>query len=527
MTNNCLSYHIFLFPFRWDCIGESFENSVYEIDIEKRLQISHFDKILKGSWKFDKFKIDEAKDYNEFVFFYDYVRDAIYNTEPIDKNQTAYYYKYLVNALTDKYVINIEKEKISMKFELCVDSISLKLFDTGIGILGFHLENLSYDDPNDILLINEFGRRIYPQYLVENFEIKAESYGAQGTFLAKSIELQLDRQEPLIEDFLRYTKKDHLIVEKNQSPVYLPKFIDGLFNCNGKEYVTTNFNDSHHKILINPIIDDRMFVLSAYMNSSIPPLLKHFDINANEYAYITDDYWYKYVFVDTEQKTCQSKVMSKELIQKATYDRWIESGTLYGLSRYSFMAMMSHGTFSKDVLMNHVKTMYYQMVVLCLAQRASILRFSDEVTYISTLTKSSTNNISNLYKKYIQFVNKIYFREITSQEQGIELYQKLQEQMNLPRDIKDLDGEIGELHNYADLKEDKKTNDLVTFLTVISVIFLIPTLIMGYYGMNSIDDIVQLKSLYSFWEMTILFTILPFILIFIYTLVREYRRRNK
>ena len=87
-------------------------------------------------------------------------------------------------------------------------------------------------------------------------------------------------------------------------------------------------------------------------------------------------------------------------------------------------------------------------------------------------SKKLTDEISGLYKEYIRFVNQIYFREVTAQEQGIELYNMIQEKMKIAEQVKDLDGEIEELHNYANLLEQKEQERRIAKITVLGAIFL-------------------------------------------------------
>ncbi len=90
-------------------------------------------------------------------------------------------------------------------------------------------------------------------------------------------------------------------------------------------------------------------------------------------------------------------------------------------------------------------------------QRATIVVFSGEVARISDKLSNDFSklynektNISRLYLWYIKFVNRIYFREVTPQEQGIELYTKLQDQMRIGRDVEDLGKELGELNEFVE-----------------------------------------------------------------------------
>ena len=74
-----------------------------------------------------------------------------------------------------------------------------------------------------------------------------------------------------------------------------------------------------------------------------------------------------------------------------------------------------------------------------------MLRFSGEVTRVSVLEKGNkiiAERIGSIYKEYIRFVNQIYFRSVTAQDQGIEMYNLLMKQLNTKEQIKDLDEEI-------------------------------------------------------------------------------------
>ena len=140
------------------------------------------------------------------------------------------------------------------------------------------------------------------------------------------------------------------------------------------------------------------------------------------------------------------------------------------------------------------------MAGLSLVQRASVLKFSEEVTHLSRLPEQDTqtlaDNIGSFYQSYIRFVNQIYFREITAQDQGIELYNMLHESLGLKEQVKDLDNEISELHNYATLLDEKAQSRNLSLLTILGSLFLAPSFIVGFFGMNTLKDGVN-KGHYS------------------------------
>ena len=428
------SYHVFMFPF----IFES--------------------KTIGDKWVHKKFSIKSQRDYNEYFYFYKHVQDALFDTKESEfdtkeSEDIPKYYEYIDQE--GSFII----ETNSCRYELDIDTISLRVFNTNVAIISFHLLNSRYQDHQDILAINDFGRRVYPQFLGERFTSETKN-----AFLAKSITIEQPKAEKIKDDFSRFDELKNLKSDMSLLPSYIKHYLDDSFQ--GYEQ----------------IVDDRMFVLSLYLSQSKSNSLGR--IEDGRYIYEEDDFWYKYIFVDANTKSSQSRYMTKKLIKESTYDRWVDYGTLYGISRYSFVAISS-GKFGKEIIFTHMQSIYVQIFTLLLAYRASIIYFSRRIQEIS---KKSDADISQeaqkLYKSYLNFLNGLYFKEITAQDQGIELYDKALNIMKIEHYLKDLDHEINELHSYVEMVEDKNESKKINDLTALGIIFLPATLIAGIFGMN-------------------------------------------
>lgn len=443
LKENLYSYHTFMFPFTF---------------CEK------FDK--KTNWEYKHFEINAQASFNEYVYFYKHIQDAIYNKdEQANEKWISKYYEYKKQKGT--YTINCKKGI----FELELDGLSLRIFNTNVAILAFNLKNTKYFDEDSVLAINDFGRRIYPQFLGENFTCDTKK-----AILPNHITLTLDN-EVIKEDFERFNKIDNLRNSKKLN--LLPSFIS--------ELIENNFLDKDNKKTnIRPIIDDRMFVISQYMNDELVNNLKVFK-GTEEYEYENNDFWYKYIFIDGDGKTCQSKHMTKKLISEATYDRWVEWGTLFGISRYSFVALTG-SWYGKNILLPHMQTMYFQIFTLLLAYRATIIKFSDEIQNVTNETSQNLEKLSKdtkeIYKNYLDFLNKLYFKEVTAQDQGIELYNQAMKIMDIEKYMSDLDHEVNQLHTYVDMLEEKSRNDKLGFISKMGAVLLPPSLLAGLFGMN-------------------------------------------
>lgn len=519
------SYHTFMFPFSIELdTNKSSDDFLSEIH----------NKIMNGkNWKYEEFKVNgfngEIPNYNEWVYFYKPVQKLLYNQKNIKelngeklKNELSLYYSYkdFKENKNNIYTIKIKKIEKELKvYSLKIVGISLRIFRTGVGILSFNLENYSYKNLGDINLINEYGRRIYPQFLNKNkeeFSLKV----VKDSFLADELKIKIETNN--------FDKK---YIENFQEI----KISNTIMQILGKHFQLKNEKKDNESIEIEPIIDDRMFTICWTGNNYYS---KEFSIlRDNEYSYYNHQKWEEYIFIDGNDSTCQSKNMLKELLKKSTYERWIDYGTLYGISRYSFVLLTSDYETLKEnhalYLTEHIRTMYYQLNVICLMQRATILNFKKRITEFLEDNKRDYKKIQVIQKDYLKFINAMCFREITAQEQGIELYNRAKEIMGIDQSLRELENEISELNNFYALKkseednererkkseEEKRKEKRINYLTVIGGSLVLPSFSIGIISLDKYKNILNIYP-FSFCNGLlggILFIIIPllFYLIFI------------
>ena len=470
------SYHIFYFPFKWEnrkMKHKSFsgQTSLDELTFKK-----------DSNWRRCPGPLNaEESDmlYNEMNYYYQFVHPVLY-----DNKEKESILKHFERKETQqeghlvKYKITTGEKTYTLK----VDAINLNLYTTGVGMLSFFLINEQDDQksPEDILKINQFGRRIFPPF-IEDVEIRS--------LIPQSISIEGLQGNGILyyEDFTGYREKKH--PKDSYKKAWTPS-----------SFIRNLITDLVSDIEVIPVIDDRMFVNCWYCNEVLSNEIKDkekyedFVMNGHE------DFWFQYVFVDSEGATCKNEQMKKNLLEDQTYSRWQEAGCLFGISRYSLVALTDTSDFANDVLAKHMRTMYSRMIELVLIQRASALNFSDEVARVNGLSKGKKGDkilihqISDLHLEYIRFVNKICFEEVTTQDQGVEMYNLMLKVMNLDIYIKNLDDEIEELHHYLSSLDDRIRNKNSEMLNKIAAVFLPATLITGLFGMNGNDNLPCINS---------------------------------
>lgn len=481
------SYHIFYFPFRWSLPSDAGKPFAQQVELShlpvspyslwERVQLDDSHPYTSTVGK----ELDEAKElFGERQYYFDFVHPVLYDIKGVEAPLIHHYERREPKGRTVHYHIQV-KDKTYL---LTVEAINLNLYSTGVGILSFYLANNeeSQQEETAIRDINQFGRRIMPphsgEFAPDNRSMIATSIHISGlNGDASRYRDDFDYQEQARED------------ERGLSTIWKPaRFIQNLIA------------DLIPELEATPVIDDRMLVNCWYGNDKLSAQVKEGGKNEQD-DFVKGDFWYKYVFVDNgTDETCQNDEMKQALLKTSTYFRWQKWGTLYGVSRYSFVALTDRQWFATNVLAMHMRTIYSRMFELIIIQRASMLRFSGEVTKVSALsgkaTKEVATRIGSLYKEYIRFVNQIYFRNVTVQDQGIELYNMLMEQFASGEQIKELDEEIGELYQYITLLVDQKRNENGEKLNLLAAAFLPATALAGLFGMNRF---CELEAQGDFW----------------------------
>lgn len=469
------SFHNFMFPFRWNIT--KFNDRL----LSEQINLNNITFAESANWvRVNEPSKEEELDglYNERNYFYEFVHDALYDTG-MDNSLIRHFERIEPQRGDVSYHIVVSGTEYILK----VEAINLNLYSTGVGVLSFFMKNERYSAPKDVLNINQYGRRIFPPFIADvNFRNE----------IASSIEIigLHGREYGYREDFSQYTHHT-----RHNTPA---------------AFIVDMIHEVAENIELSPVVDDRMFVMSWYQNDEWAS-----EFSSDCEAFIKKDPWYEFVFVDKYGgKTCQNKKMQERLIQEATYERWSQWSSLYGVSRYSMMYLTNSGC--PSYLKQYFETEYVRMTELVLVQKASLLRFSAEVTNISELrtSRNLSAKVSSLYKEYIRFVNQIHFREVSAQDQGIEIYNKLYNTLNIGKQVEKLDNEIEELHAYVELCEDRKNSKIMSLLTWFATIFSPIALISGVFGMNHDGD-----GWYEQWDwqfsIIVCFTILTILTILI------------
>ena len=478
------SYHTFFFPFIW-----------YEND---KITQSKFSDILSDKHWFPRNNPNESASYPEFnsdYALYQYLtipaRSLVFPSSESDLAR-CFEFRYNGKQLSDHGLYTIEKTatrktyngetKETEVFTLRINNIRLKTYNTGVGVLIFELEyhgdkridgreSKKYFCIDDINKINEYGRRINLPYhgteespcvlTADRISISVGSEGDQKVF-------------------------EEIFDGESRSLTRVMDPIKDIMSLDSEYTLTSNKKkrDAKTKTLyIFPALDDRMFVCCLARNDSLSAKFSKY--SNGRYAYLSEDSsvptdLYKYAFIEIDC-TCQSKTMRKDILSKSVYDRWIDYGTIYAVTHHSLVALTGERAGLLDPVINPFLTIYVQLALIALVQRATILALSAKASSVAGgLHGKGTdklNEIEELQKDYARSHSQILLFEATTQEQGVEIFEKLVEQLYIKENKEALDEQMNNLRDVAntgyDRNEQRESGNLNNILAFVSVIALV------------------------------------------------------
>lgn len=122
------------------------------------------------------------------------------------------------------------------------------------------------------------------------------------------------------------------------------------------------------------------------------------------------------------------------------FDRY-GAGTAYGATNHSFVALAGgEGGFSKLLHETHMPAIYRRMFILILFYGANLS------TYARQLTLADIDDDEDAYfdlrERYSRFLNKLWFETISTQIQGVELFQLMRRQSSVAAEFRQIEHQI-------------------------------------------------------------------------------------
>ena len=529
------SYHTFLFPFIWEGRGKKIlstkdfkalfdQNPNWEnINMTDEYRIKSNPKIRNDA--------DAFLFYKEYQYFHPYARKAIYGFEdgivfnyafrPQDVRNKAHY--YITKTMKLPEITGNSYREIT--FDLLINSIQLKIYNTGIAIFILEGENhgLTKDgEPqnnlNSVKAINDYGRRVSLPYIPSN---------PNYSLSADKLTLSIEGIGEFVSDFKGCIERTQTkeAIENGISLTHFCDFIKKILSFGGSKSFTSKSTKSDDCCFVYSALDDRMFVASYIKDTKESDAMKARG-NDNRPLFFTQDdlskSLYELLCVDPPDNCCcMDPMMREKEISKAVYTRWLDMGTLTTCTNQALITLTS--STAPTHLDESFLTQYVQMCCLCLAQRASIINFQRIASSVSAhveecgrqIKLQTVSRLMTLQERFVAFQNQLNFHEVTPELQGIEIYQKLMQSCYITEEMDSLKEQLNALSDAANTSLDFNFNKF-------ALIFAVPSLLWDFCGfiMDGVLDTAKESVSYPYLSTFVLSVLLVIGLLIKY-------RRNK
>ncbi len=434
-TEKPYSYHTFIYPFYiedndWNRTKTLLEKNCKRVFVDEESD-----------------KEELIVEQNSYQYFFPQAQNILF-TRKKDKNRLLDHYrleetksggyKYFIETDKEKLILHVTDIKLDISEQLRIGVIRLEMSYFGEKEVNGKslIERKSDSKFNDVLLINDIGRRL--------FTASRDKENPEGKIImtAKKIAIK-NCKDDKDEDF-----------SINFPTTMFSSKIEALKNL---------IFSKESKTEITSILDDRMFVMSAVIDK-----VKMKEVQTGK---LDKSKLYEFYFIDSPGNcSCQNEKMLNRMMEEHSYDRWLNWGTVYGLSEYSFV-MLASGE-AQHVIDAFLST-YVNMAEIVLLQRAALVKLDLDASRALPDNDFKIDNIKELHKNSMFFENNLYAEEVTFQQQGIELYDMLKKFLRVKNLKGEVERKVSSLNGYINTQNEKHNREISDTISIFALLSLL------------------------------------------------------
>ncbi len=360
----------------------------------------------------------------------------------------------------------------------------------------------------DTLLFNELARKTYLSFTEQLEE-------GDVSKIPVRVRLTIEGEDPLEHTF----KKEQLELTWDRQ------------RKTGRIQISTIIQDLLESALgsqcFSPILDDRMVVFTFFGLAGGQPRSSK---GCEDYQALFS----RIMYVESPGTGfCYDREFMKDLSEHVVYRRWYNLGNLYGFTRYS-SAYSGYGGFFSNEIFNNFNSMYYQLAVISLFYRMSLIEFSDDVadaTLKLELGNPDRKIFLTIKKAFMDFSNIYWFQEVTNQDEGIEIFDCYKKSFMFENMYNQVKEEIDRADKYFESIDGMRYVWLSNRCAIGGLLFGALAVLTGYFGMN-FNDLPSVKCLFfktdvCFWIITSIVLLVSFSIGFLIFIKERWWRNIK
>ncbi|MCR5264718.1 MAG: hypothetical protein K6D94_12645, partial [Clostridiales bacterium] len=366
------------------------------------------------------------------------------------------------------------------EYDLLLNSMQIRIFNSEVGLFIMEAENHGLqrdgirrqDNIEAVKNINDYGRRIALPFI-------PNSGNGFANICADSLTIKLGNGMEFKSEYMDFAVNLDS-EEKIGSKVlltHIATFIKLLFEYgNDYKFVTCSTSDPD-SFYILPAIDDRMYVDCWISDQDAAAAFSQWENDKD-----VKDSLYELAFFDhSGGMSCKNAAAQERLLREHIYDRWIDDRNIYTITSQGMIGI--GGDDCGQSVVDSFLTIYVQMSCLCLVQRASLIHFNQLTSILSAsdgncnIKMPTISKIMNLQESFIAFESQLSFSDVTSQEQGVDIYDMMLKHMMIVRDKESLKETLDALYDASYINLDYRLSKWGGVFAVVTSIFTLPQIL--------------------------------------------------
>jgi hypothetical protein len=415
---------------------------------------------------------EEGSAYAELVYFHPFVQRFLYGKE---------------SPLRLYRRDDIQRARVELKghdgtvLDLAVARVHFYLFEYGAALLAVevHAENLPLKQVEDLL--DQF-RRAYPPYW-ESRDNLAGHCPKQVEWLSNGVTLATS-------DYAERQVFEKFVEEHKLPPVarHWQTLLDPLKPCTStptdEDFVFRQIEDERMPFMAYLSLDDpailtrgdfvRLCFADGFDKSTRLPYASDF-LKGFERDYAYDRFW------DPEKHYAEEAPADDPERNSWMTTRYLCCGygfVMIGQDEPYFYADACNGALS------HFRRHYFQMGLIAHFHRAMLLMLSDDlseaVAHSRDDRKRFHNEVNNILERLLGFTQRYWFREVTNQMQGQELFDRWSRHLDTRGLFDQVKQEAQDAKNFLDMREQQSQTETTVRLTVVATVGLAAGLVGTY-----------------------------------------------
>ncbi|TWS95564.1 hypothetical protein [Streptococcus sp. sy018] len=244
---------------------------------------------------------------------------------------------------------------------------------------------------------------------------------------------------------------------------------------------------SNAQTWLDIIIDDRMFVHTFYESKELGPLIEQTG-NSKELEKDQLKTLYNLAFIDNPgSPTCQSEKLLRSTLTQTIYSRWSDYHSLYLVTQHSFL-YLSGSDNTPSFLIDYFNSEYLDLLLITLSQRVGLLQYSQKA---GEKVSSKSRSILKLQEAFVTFKNQFLLPEVSAQEQAVDLYYYLQNNLYIEKYNNILNEQISSLKDITQTKTENNINSILLWYSIATIFLPLPI----WDGKLNISLIIRLMIL--------------------------------